>query len=545
MNTVFSGPAQPEFEFPISTIPLMSSLSVLPQMKFNNSSIGFVNNSYKNCTYDKYGQLLFSVSMEGVHDLYGNLIYDFSNVDIDPCSFSTLGYAVSEIVVVPKPTNCNSYYILFWSDITNDGSGFSEHAINAILRAVEVDINPALYPGSYIVATTSNSAYQFTDNLPCSNAAAGTTPFSDWDYGTMEIVADAVNSDGSRDFYTVDIKDTGIYTSSDPHSTIIRKWTIESDGTLPTTFTQLTNCELTNTMINPKTTKAKLFHVANGFGGSDKTLAFVGSQWSSSGPLWGSVMQTYDLVTGTSAQYIAPYLFTCALCGSTYPQDKRNIWGFEYSSSTNTFYFSFVEVCESYDPAIEMGGLAFAQPASTSTPTLTINMVNLGGGDQGGAFRYSDLELDKNGNLYLVDAAQQISYYQPSQLGINFATVAPTTTSDTTYNLFNYLSVYSSNANSGASSSLCYLGNQIRGEDYSTWDAKGMDYVPYQVITGTVTWTPTNNPLTNITGVATSTIKMPSGIMIAPGGTLTVQGMTLEFPADSFITLLLLLPTIG
>jgi len=182
---------------------------------------------FKNSVYDNSGHLLFSVNGDGIYAPDGSQVYNFG-LEYD-FSFSCAGVAwtgsttsfaaSSEVVVIPVPPGgCNKYYVMLW------GGG--------ALWAVEVDINQANFGNSSVPTT---SWYTFAQNLLDKPDCSGTGGVFSQNLfgggtgvGTYEIVADAANTDHSRDIYTVNVDPLGSGTS-----TSIRKWHIAADSIWP------------------------------------------------------------------------------------------------------------------------------------------------------------------------------------------------------------------------------------------------------------------------------------------------------------------------
>lgn len=61
------------------------------------------------------------------------------------------------------------------------------------------------------------------------------------------------------------------------------------------------------------------------------------------------------------------------------------------------------------------------------------------------------------------------------------------------------------------------------------------DITHYPPITGSIVWSPATNPVTLATGVPVSIITVGSDFTIASGGSLTLQGITLQMAKDKFV----------
>ncbi len=489
--------------------PASSSFLATPYLVDIHYPLFGYQDFYKNGTYNGAGQLLFSVNIDGIYAPDGSQVFGFSvntsgdvydlPYDLSCGSVSlTPGQPLSEIVTVPKPGSCNGYYVMFWNSA---GGG-------AILRVIEVDITASY--GNTAVSTASWYSFPYDDALDqptCTGSTYNSNVFdADLAGSAFEIAADALNTDGSRDIYTVN--PDGII--STPFATL-RKWHINADGTLP--INASTKLSTDNTMNPAVTTKAKIFTV-----GSDKLFGYV----SHTG-FYGDAFITFNLATGALSAYIPP-----TISGSI--PGFQSIWGFEYlPSPKNVFCFAYDD--ESfYDGSgllISTGGLGYSSPVSGSIVTITPISSTTN-------YCYSDLELNKNGDMLLVhddfSDNPSLAYLSHTSLNSTFTSSSPTILTGPCTGSPN-ISNYNWQMRTTDLNTEWYLGNQIRGEDYSKW---GPLAISSYTITGATTWTPTSNPVHDASGVATSVITA-NNIAIQPGGSLHITDMTVEMASDGFI----------
>lgn len=189
------------FKVNCSVSPSSSSIN---QTINNITDYGDYKDYFKNSCYNKDGQLLFSVNADGIYDPTGTMAYDFNQIiNLNGCGGAGDGYnywfeySISEIVIVPVPNDCSSYYVVFWCHYQNYGSQNC-----AIPRVIKVLIDPNL--------ATTPTLIVVSDNVLNQPLCYGTTTidngFHDFVWPSFEIVADAPNSDGSQDIYTVNVQ---------------------------------------------------------------------------------------------------------------------------------------------------------------------------------------------------------------------------------------------------------------------------------------------------------------------------------------------------
>ena len=448
-------------------------------------SVGDYGDYFKNSAYDQNGNMLFSVNADGIYDNTGTQVYSFYQPIsyTSPCSPSvvsnyTFAAATSEIVVVPVPSVCNNYYVIFWSYYSTDGT-FGESANGpitgtsyAIPRAVQVVVNP--YSTAVIGGPSNLTIVQDKIlNMPtCDAGAPNDHGFVDNSYA-FEMVADAPNTDGSRDIYTVDYDETAT-----PAASLLRQWHIHADGTLPTSFSIIS----TPTLLTPAFPKAKILSIPSATGtGNDKVLSYIASNTEYS---VANYLQTYDFATSNIVSYKAPTATT---------SDYQYISGFEYLSSSNMYCFAYSD--QTTTPF--SGGLGYATLSTSNTSFSAIPSTV--------AYNYSDMEMSAHHDLYLNkwDGTNYNLYYIPSSSLSSFPSVIPTQCllSGSAIPNFNFIPLGSLNYGNNLQISSPYLGTQIRGENYGNW--------------GT---------MLQITGIDVNTICLPGNGSVNPTFTATVSG---------------------
>jgi|GEM_PF-3437033 len=487
---------------------------------------------FKNSLYNRSGDLLFSVNANGIYAPSGNRVHRI-NYGLDITKYPPVGlpyndyfdarYSCSEMVIFPVPCQTNSYYVMFWSTLgSGDPSGFFGHQTPRVLRLIRVDIIADVFG----TAATESDWYHITDQLinPPTYGSPN-NPYIYTNYSPVEIVADRANPDGSRDIYTIH---EGYVSDFYPHIRYygqIQKWTFSAGGTIPVTPTSVfaTTSYTADLTMRTYSTKTKIFRVPSGTPGvTHRLIAYVGKDDVNH----GSFLQTYNIDNGDMNLYKAP-----PNSGSV--DGDRDINGFEYMPEYDAFYFAYDDVT---NPASASGGLGYAlrsTVAGTSTDITPISSTL--------DYRGSDLERTKNGDILLVHlntstSTEELAYLPAASLSASFTTTTPTIPTVScaagTYNISVNNHQSSESTFSGVDVTSSYLGSQIRDENYSSW---GFDLSTIVVISDAQTWTPTNNPVKNATGLSSVAEISSVGIVILPGGSLTIQNMTVKMAKNSII----------
>jgi hypothetical protein len=494
-----------------STVP--SSFTGIPNQDDRHYFVSGYQNYLQNSAYNYAGTLLFTVNIDGIYAPNGDQVFAFeSNTDY-PDSYGIDRYvqltnASSEISIVPVPGATNSYYVLCWCTLYNDGT--AEDNFN-VLRAVRVDIT-----SNFGTSSLTSTWFNLTDNIigQQPDDASYTYFYKKIYTGSFEIAADAANCDNSRDIYTAAVEEEMTSSGHTANYTVIRKWHISPAGILPTSSTQLTTTELG---YFPSTTKAKIFSLPATGGGIYKVLSFTVNP-SSAGN--ANTLMTFNLNTHDISYYVAP----------TSSDPFQNIWGFEYIRSRNNFVFAYEDA-----RTPTSGGLGYASP-------VTSGWVNFTAISSTQHYFLSDLELNKHGDLCMVydDFATpgngSLAYISASSLAGSgsISSVLSSATRPTTCSTPSYVSSGNIQAWGNPFSPRLgwYLGSQIRGEDYNTWGSNPATYH----VTGTDTWTPTDNPITRLTGATSANPINMKDIEIHPGAILNINGLTIQFSAGSHIS---------
>lgn len=467
-------------------------------------------NFFQNSQYDASGNLLFSVNANGIYNTAGIQVFNFdasvsgTTATAAGTSCSHLYYPVaaeSEISIIPDAMDCNSYIAVFFCRIAGT---YTLPDYQVVLRAVKIHINP------------TTGSLSFTDHLL--NADCGSISYVNIlsfvsIRGGLEI-ASHINIDRSVDIYTVELGGFALggtlYNYGAP-----KKYHLWPSGTLPVTVSPIPVPG-----IPPAAgiaTKAKIIEMPSTTtpGTTELVLAYPGFAL----PLysmWGYCLQTILLTPPyTTHQYYVPP------STSTFPMPQR-IWGFEYlPPPLNVFCVAYTD--DFLGPTA--GGLAYSAPTSAvSTPCTALP----------GTFdyRYSDLELDKHGDMLLVKKDPVtgdgvLAYLPASLLTSTFTSSAPIVATPTGCMSYPYISVSNRSWDCANNESGYYLGKQTNTPP------------PYHMLNYTAhigeTWTPTSNPITAITGVPTSVIKIRDWIDIPAGTELNITGMTVEMGPSSHI----------
>lgn len=504
-----------------NSIPNMTPTSGKSDITDNWASLngGVGRDNFKNSCYDKAGNLLFTVNENGVYAPDGTQRYTFAP-DLDsfilvtptgaPPVMLVPGRAISEIVIVPVPNVCNQYYAVFWCMDIN--------AHEYELRAITISVDITTFPAASSINCRSNVVVDL--NNPDANYLNGTiystNPFR------MLVAADAVNMDGSRDIYTLQPADSGC--------SLMRKWTISSSGDLPTnayTYYDHIPPGAGRYQTNAYGEKAKILKI-----GDTKYFTYItgrtGAELSGGGPRLGYYLNLYTLNNATS-------IYNTAFAASLLPAvwlpkldwEHEQISGFDYVPSKNVIYFTYT----------------YSSMAGTISDGGTGYFNDIGGvvrsSNSTADYKFSDIELTKKGDLLMVNGSApdhtdgHLAYLNVSDVGFTPSAVITPTVITTSCSTLTHIPVMNKIkiGVEGAGHRAYYLGSQIRGEDYSSW---GADISSVYTVTGTETWTPTANPVATPSGVSTSSISC-RGIVIEPGGSLTIQGMTVNMTENSFI----------
>lgn len=493
-----------------------------------NGGVG--RDNLKNATYDKAGNLLFSVNENGVYAPDGTQRYTFAaNLDSgdfyvyrhpDSAEWITPGRAVSEIVTFPVPGTCYQYYSMFWAE--------DIEASRYVLRAIKVVIDKDTYPASSSITCASHVVLDSFSEKGYYWKGSG---LGDESFTKRLITADAPNIDGSRYIYTLQRADSG--------ASKMRRWKIGADGSLP---------NVAYTYYNYRPSGSGKYQT-NAYGDKSKILTVHGRKYftyitgrtgselsggATAGPFFGCYLNMYTLDSATS-------IYSSSLSTSLLPNIYRfgldwanmQITGFEYVPDKDVIYFTYIDMTVPSLPAV--GGIGY----------WTFSGDTIFSSNSTVEYRFSDLELTKKGDLLMVSGNDatftegHLAYLNVSDPGFTPSAVITPTVVTTSCSSFLYVPVLNTMqigivGTGGALTDIYYLGNQIRGEDYSSW---GPDISSVYTVTGTEVWTPTSNPVATASGVTTSSISC-RGIVIKPGGSLTIQGMTVKMTENSFIDVL-------
>ena len=490
--------------------------------------------NFRNSAYDGAGHLLFSVNADGIYSPSGYQFFDFTySASTFTGTYSSVsytltpGWAVSEISIFPFPGKQNSYYVLFWAHDTH----YEEDHIYE-LRAIEVDISNDPTLSDPTTGVPGDFAFTCIDHIMLDNVAGpdnlgGTLSGDAFPYQFV-LAVDAPNSDCTRDVYSLEPINDG------SNRSLMRKWEIAANGALPTTaYTYHDHRSDEHYQANAYSPKGKILTI-----GGVKYFSYIcgttGESSSDGIPRFGWRLQMFTLMDtygGASSIYEStttsfyPSLESLFSTTSTPPSSEvPAIFGFEYVPSSNVIYFSYANC--SYPPS----------SGSTLSP------AGLGYWDASGGihlstttsdYSYTDLELDNYGDLFMVKGdlgSEGNLAYLPVGF-IPTTTIVPTQVTTTCTSDANIHS--DNNIPTGLTSrpSGYYLCSQIRGEDYGSW---GTELRATYKVTGAEVWTSSSNPVTNVTGIPTTTIRS-NNIEIEAGGSLTINGMTVQINADDQI----------
>ena len=511
-----------------------------------------------NSVYSGTGQVLFSVDANGIYDPTGTMQWDFTLSGLSNFSITT-GYpsypaylptyptsagglsnaitptnAVSEICIFPCTLGINnkSYYVVFWAVTSDVGYFIKRYA----LREIKVTIGEAgslSFPVDQILYDNSSaSGNAVGSGLIVYSALAGPN--------SLTIAADAADCNGNRIIYTTENCFHVDGTSTTFYGTNLRKWSFPADGSSPLPSTASFYDQQLYPAYSPK---AKIFTVAG-----EKYFSYISGDNLVLGD--ASRIILWDISEGTGLPGI-PSFNDVSSYDIDYDAHRKNIFGFEHvNSSTYSNGFLYIDYQQTSvtDPGsdINNSGLAFInlnayQPITLATATgaiatsYTLVPTPVGTTIGTGNYSYSDLELDKGGDLLMVKGFPSgafggsaitgtVSYLPSSAFGIAYTLpvdIASGCGGD--YSVSNTLTV------DGVNFYPLYLGKQIIGEDYTKWGP-----ATAYTVTGTETWTAASNP----SGIYTTTVTMLSNIVVAAGASLTIQGITVQMPPTSYITVL-------
>ena len=461
--------------------------------------------NYQNSIFSNSGQVLFSVNSDGIYGSDGEGVYSF----LDPIEITHINdtmvvaaepsYAISEINIFPctkKPDN-TAYYCVFWAhDNYGPSVPNSFDLMTADIRIVKVNVDPA---SGAVTILQDDVLYNNADIF--SNAS--------WrGYMYNGIAVDASTCDGSRDVYVTEERAAGY--------SVLRKFTFPATGELPDpNVTSFIAYEYYQS--SPKT---KII-TRNG----QKYYTYIGFTSFTSAANWGDYLNAVSITPGSVALGTANIVPMPQQRAGLLTDFECNISGFEYISSLDGFYVSY-EYYYLYGTgaAPTYSGLGFIDFAAT-------NFYQLPGTQ---TYAVTDLELDKNGDLFMVngDASSgtdgQLAYIAIGASGFQPPSASTPTTptviqsSCSTYvSTDNYLSSYYY--------SPYYLTTQIKDEDYNTWS---YDMLSHTVV-GNEVWSPTSNPVQAASGSSTSTISIQGNIIIPAGTSLTLDGVAVKMGPNS------------
>ena len=552
--------------FPVPTIAVPGGEATFPSVAPLNTTTFF-----QNSMYSKGGDLLFSTNTNGIYDKNGTLAFDFTTLPASPftlSSGSTTLYlnpttALSEIDIFSNPGQCNSYYVAFWAI---DGSASSV----AEIRCLTINVDPSTYALTVTDGVIADPGFGYT-YIHYSSGAGSYTNVS------LVLATDNLNSDGTRDIYTVEPSaDLGVSSQG----SLMRKWTIPATATTGLPHTSVlfnpvvggsgyTYCE------NPVGSKAKILSIPTSTGATTykKYLTYISNGSSSTSfTVRGNKLAMYDIAPATmpTLSTISGFLPAMPATGSYYL--CKGIYGFEYLSTQDVLMISYTDFTDYSITAASGGGYTYTGVSGGLGYFDRSGGTTFLGGDYTNSYypyKSTDLELDKNGDLLLVydpliPSSATTTYfttyfgaragylaYIPS--GFSLSSPAPVVCSLSCgsvskfsvlnnqsigwgwcpYNGTIYGANYSSSTNmDGSQFPGYYLGSQIRGENYST----GYDLESFDVASGHVEiWTPTNNPVANALGTSVSTISIQGDVHIHAAGLLSIQNMTIEMGAFAHI----------
>ena len=344
-----------------------------------------------NATYSPTGQLLFSADQNGIYKPDGSVAHDFTigyttsvTVYGGTTSF-TAKQAISDVAVFPCVQNGNnkSYYAVFWATVT----GATYPIYKGVLRVVKVTTDD----GGTITSCTDNVLYDAT------STGMGVVD-NVYGVGDFAIAADQAPCGGSRSVYTLE----PYISSTIPVASKLRKWVFPADGSLPNPSTA-TYRDMQ--YYNAYCSMAKIMNVQG-----TKYFGFIGSPDEAIGlgqlghnlVLWD--LSHTPLATPAGTANVAVYTM-----GSYNP---NSIFGFEHPNNlydgAEFIYVSY----QAYDYAmttINHSGLAFFTPVSRGTVNIVPTLV--AGSESCG---YTDIQQDKNDNLYMVSGMPDPSNGTPT-----------------------------------------------------------------------------------------------------------------------------------
>ena len=496
---------------------------------------------FQNSMYDKLGQLLFSVNADGIYDNSGAMQFAFdagSSVLTGTALSGTTAsfffaptgsasftmqptYAVSEISIFPYPGKCGSYYVLFWAKDA-DVSWYGQ--LLRDIRCLQVDVDPismALTVTDGVIVDLSEGPYShgWVDAIKGPN---------EYDNPLLLTVDNIDAGTGQRDFYTLERAKAG--TASHQYS-VMRKWTISAAGGLPSTSYSFPAHISASTgyqyQTNSYSAKSKILSISG-----NKYFTYVSGDipdpYSATYLPYGYMLKELDVATGLPmpsslgfvTEFYTPFI---------------QIYGFEYVPTQNVIYYSYTD----YNWTLSSWGyqgLGYWDNTGAFTSICDFTTTTSAATNNTNDYRNTDLELDKDGDLLMVRMPTTSAYYDgysyegelavlPVSSTTPSTTVMPTVINSgcSTHPIISVLNNVPQKVISGSFG--YYLGNQIRGDNYDAW---GYDILSYTV-TGSETWTPTNNPIANVTGTSVSAVSLLGNINIPAGSSLNIQNMAVQF----------------
>ncbi len=220
--------------------PSSVSFTGIPEQDDPYSTLSITTLFYKNSVYDRAGNLLFSVNANGIYaaNTTGSQIFSFEHLittptpctyDPDAKVYTNAKNAISEIPIFPVPGKCHSYYMMFWSAMEDPTSGPFTSAEPLILRVIRIDIDPVAFGNSSVPVSSWYTITEHLMNEPDCDEPYRHMIASSSEHNAPGIVANKVNSDDSRDIYTLHVI-SGVDGGTPYNYTQIQNWHFPYDG---------------------------------------------------------------------------------------------------------------------------------------------------------------------------------------------------------------------------------------------------------------------------------------------------------------------------
>ena len=406
-----------------------------------------------NTIYNNTGQPIFSVDQNGIYKPNGSLAYDFTTGYTTSITSGGTTYtinakqALSEVVAFPCQviSNNSSYYVVFWAynDVGIDNT--------IVLRAIKVDIDAS----GNLTAFTENILYDATSahGIVTAYNMAGTCPI---------VVADGAACGQSRTIYTIDETQD----ASTNYVSHLRQWTFGTDGSLPSTSTASYLDEQDFPTAAPV---GRLF-----FFNDALCLGFISTgNFGTEIHLYSGCVALWKLsgFSGPPTNDIAAFSISSL---------HSNVYGFNLVYSTTGSPFVYISFSDNALSGSIGSGLGFF-PATigygSSSSALTIIPST-------SDFSYTDLLLDKGGDLLMAQGAQPsgggaitgaLSYLAKANFGSSSATPSVIAPSCTTSTSISVAGASYQAASAPIAANPFYLGYQYSNENPSFPVITGVD----------------------------------------------------------------------